>query len=260
MQQTSSLYRELLSGNYWTENRLAIGDLGRLVTRKGEVITFGGTSILVAASGADGGYDESHLVTVMPKSQVFSGSEPAVGCCVSGEIDAEMLKPAAEFTGLSRIAAYTRLTDGTRYSEWIPQGVYFLDSMEYNVDDTGVTWLTIHGYDAMMFAEQDYPASSGLDWPAKDIDVVNEIAAAMNVSVDSRTAEIMTAAYPVQYPAQYSCREVLGYIAAMYAGCFIMTESGELRLVCLWDIPAETRYLIDSTGYAITFGGDRILV
>ena len=49
-------------------------------------------------------------------------------------------------------------------------------------------------------------------------------------------------------------------IAAMYAGCFLMSESGELLLVCFWNIPKETRYLIDTHGYAITFGGDRIVV
>lgn len=260
MQQVSSLYRELLSGNHWKEVRLAIGDTGRLVTRSGERITFGGTGILVAASGADGGYSESQLVSVTPKASVFSSSEPSVGCCVSGEIDAEMLKPAGEITGMMRIAAYTRLTDGTRVSEWLPQGVYYLDTMSENVDDTGVVWLTIHGYDAMMFAEQDYPADSKLSWPARDIDVVREIASTIGVTVDSRTVDLMTAGYPVQYPPLYSCREVLGYIAAMYAGNFVINESGELRLICLWDIPAETRYLIDSTGYAITFGGDRILV
>ena len=70
----------------------------------------------------------------------------------------------------------------------------------------------------------------------------------------------MTWGYPVQYPAEYSCREVLGFIAAMYAGCFVISDLGELRLVALNSIPPETRRLITKDGFAITFGGVRILV
>ena len=55
-------------------------------------------------------------------------------------------------------------------------------------------------------------------------------------------------------------REILGYIAAMYAGNFIMSDDGKLRLVRLNEIGIETHYLVDTAGYVLTFGGDRILV
>ena len=155
MQETSALYKELLSGPHTNETRVSIGDTGRLITSSGDYITFGGTRILVAASGADGGYNESILSTVEAKASVFSGNEPEVGGCVSREVDIKMLKPASRFEGLSRIALYTRLTDGTRHSEWLPQGVYYLDSTEENADDDDVPWLQIHGSDALLFAEQD---------------------------------------------------------------------------------------------------------
>lgn len=261
MQETSALYKELLSGRHWKETRLSIGDTGRLVDKSGNRITFGGTGILVAASGTDGGYNESVFAEdgISTTSCLFDDDTPAVGCCVSGEIDVKMLKPAGRIEGLSRIAPYTRLTDGVRHSEWLPQGVYFLSSAYSDADEDDVQWTQIHGFDAMRKAEQDYP-SSKLQWPATDIDVVREIADAMGVSLDPRTVEIMTAAYPVEYSPDLSCREMLSYISAMYGGCFIMSEKGELRLVCFWDIPKETRYLINNAGYAITFGGVRILV
>lgn len=260
MQKTSALYKELLAGEHWKQTRVAIGDTGLLTDRQGSAITFGGTRILVASAGADGGYGMDMLASVETTGSIFSGEEPAVGAVVSGECDIKMLKPSAELDGLSRIAVYTRLTDGERYSEWLPQGVYFLDSMEVDADEEDVQWLTLHGCDALLFSEQDYPADSCLSWPAKDIDVVREIAGALNVTVDARTVARMTGGYPVQYDPSYCCREYLGYIAAMYAGSFVMSESGELRLVCFWDIPKETNCLTDHTGYTITFGGDRILV
>lgn len=259
MQQTSDLYRELLATNYRTETRLAIGEAGRLITKQGDSITFGGTSILVGASGADGGYDETILISLGTESRVFGEETPTVGCCVAGEIDIEMLKPVSEIQKQARLVPYVRLTDGVRYSEWIQKGVFYLDTRQKKEDGSNIEKLVIHGYDAMLKAEQTYPSSS-LRWPAKDIDVVRELAEFLDVSVDSRTEALMAWGYRIQYPAEYSCREVLSYIAAMYAGCFIMSDLGELRLVTINGIPAETRYLIAVAGQPITFGGVRILV
>ena len=111
----------------------------------------------------------------------------------------------------------------------------------------------------MLFADAYYSTST-LNWNAKDIDVVKEIEKAIGVEVDSRTFSLMKNNYEISYLAQYTYREVLGYIAAMYAGSFIINEVGQLRLVSLYELPKETRYLIDNTGYVIKFGGERILV
>lgn len=238
MQQTSDLYKELLAGPYSCETRLTIGE---------------------SSSGADGGFDESVLFSIKTYSRMFSNDTPTVGSCVSGEIDVEMLQPVIDIPRKERLVPYVRLTDGTRHSEWIQKGVYFIDTRKTQKGSENWNRLILHGYDSMLRAEQDYPSST-LKWPATDIHVVREIAAFMGVSVDSRTDEIMTRGYAVQYPSGYSCREVLGYIAAMYAGCFIMSDLGELRLVQLNSIPPETRYLVDGSGNAITFGGVRILV
>ena len=259
MQETSALYKELLSSEHSIDTRLTVGEAGVLITKRGEAITFGGVSILVGTTGADGGYDESLLVSMETKAKVFKDRTPTVGQCISAEINIEMHKPYGEIPKQARLVPYVRLTDGTRHSEWIQKGVFYIDTRSKKEDGSAIEKIVIHGYDAMLKAEQDYPESS-LSWPAKDIDVVREIARFLGVPVDKRTVELINYGYPVQYPSGYSCREVLGYIAAMYAGCFIMSDVGELRLVGLTDIPEETRYLITEDGYSITFGGVRILV
>ena len=259
MQATSDLYKELLASNHKKETRLAIGETGSLITKSGEYITFGGVRILVGASGADGGYDESLLMSMETDKRVFNDDTPTVGDCVSGEIDIEMHKPLGEIPKQARLVPYVRLTDGSRHSEWIQKGVYYVDTRKKKEDGSAIEKIVIHGYDDMLKAEQDYPESE-LQWPATDIDVVREIAAFIGVSVDERTVAIMTKGYMVQYPGGYTCKETLCYIAAMYAGCFIMSDIGELRLVTLAGIPKETRYLIASAGQPITFGGVKILV
>lgn len=265
MQQTSVLYRELFQkyqegqSDVRYETRLAIGDTGVLVTQSGESITFGGFSILVGTSGADSGYDESFLITLGADFRIFSGEAPTVGSCVASEIDVVMMKPIAALPRRGRMVPYVRLTDGTRHSEWLQKGVFYIDTRETIEDGSSIKKIAFHGYDDMLKAEQDYPASK-LAWPAKDTDVVKEIAAFMDVKVDSRTLTVMKRSYQIEYPAGYTCREVLGYIAAMYAGCFVMSDLGELRLITIYGIEKETRYLIDRDGSAITFGGVRILV
>ena len=265
MHETSPLYKELFS-EYQAgapevkfETSLAIGETGVLITKQGDSITFGGVSILVGATGGDGGYDESLLMSVSTSPSVFTEESPSVGNCVSAEIDVKMLKPLGEIPAMARIVPYVRLTDGARHSEWIQKGVFYIDTRRKKEDGSQIEKIVIHGYDDMLKAEQDYPPSK-LSWPAKDIDVVKEIAEFIGVSLDTRTETVMKHGYIIQYPSNYSCREVLGYIAAMYGGCFTMSDLGELRLVALTGIPPETRYLIAEAGRAITFGGVRILV
>lgn len=256
MQVTSDLYKELLASNHHKEVRLAIGETGKLITKSGDAISFGGVSILVGSSGADGGYDESRLISLKTSRRVFSEDTPTVGNCVAGEISIEMLAPVSTIPRQARLVPYIRLTDGVRYSEWIQKGVYYIDTRDTT---STIGRLTIHGYDAMLKLEQDYPASA-LTWPARDIDVVREIANYIGVSIDSRTVAVLTRGYTVGYTTDYSCREILGYIGAMYAGCWVMSDLGELHLIRLYDLPAETRYLVTGNAEPITFGGVRICV
>ena len=265
MQQTSAIYQELLAryqagdANVKVESRLAIGKTGVLITKQGDSITFGGVSILVGISGGDSGYDESLLVSMKADFRVFAEDTPAVGSCVAAEIDVEMVKPSGEIPRQARMTPYVRLTDGKQHSEWIQKGVFYIDTRDKKEDGSSIEKIKIHGYDDMLKAEQDYPAST-ISWPAKDIDVVRELASFMGVAIDVRILEVLNKGYVIPYPADYSCREVLGYIAAMYAGCFVMSNAGELRLIAVNGIPKETRYLIAAAGQPITFGGVRILV
>ena len=138
MQKTSDLYRELLASNYKTETRLAIGETGRLITKQGDSITFGGTSILVGATGPDGGYDQTILISLGTENGVFGEETPTVGCCVAGEIDIEMLKPVGEIPKQARLVPYVRLTDSTRCSEWIQKGVFYLDTRQKKEDGSNI--------------------------------------------------------------------------------------------------------------------------
>ena len=145
-------------------------------------------------------------------------------------------------------------------SEWIPQGVYFIDTREVTANNNGLDILTLHGFDAMMKAEQPYSSNATVS-DATDTEYVQAIADAIGVEVDSRTWDIMRG-YTMPFPLGYSMREVLGYIASSYIGSFIITDVGKLRLVSLLGLPeiSTESLLADEYGNAIIFGEDAILV
>lgn len=268
MQPTSELYQQLyMSGNYRVETSLVVGESGRLITDQGYVLTFGGDAILISSSGADGGYNEGMLISLKTTRRVFANNVPEVGCCTCGEIYVEMLMPIGDFPPKAMLAPFVRLVsteDNRIYSEWIRKGVFYIDSRTNTKNRDNLDILRLHGYDAMIKANQDY-ATPGISFPNTDINVVRDIANIMGVQVDTDTIPKLNKGYIVQYPAQYTMRETLQYIGAMYAGNWIINDFGALQLICLNDLPPETSLLTDELGYRLTFGEDpeevdRILV
>lgn len=202
-------------------------------------------------------YDKSVLVEMTTSLTMFSGT-PEIGKAVAGQISVKMLTPQNEIPVMAEMKPYVRVCTATQQSEWIQQGVFYIDTRETTKNETGENVLSIHGFDAMLKAEQMY--NGRITGDSTDIQMVNEIAYQLGVDVDARTAALMTNGYNIPLPTGYTYREILGYIAAMYVGCFIMSDAGELRLVSILELPPETNYLIDQLGDVITFGGDRILV
>lgn len=259
MQDTSPLYRQILADpNHYFEVSVVIGESGDLVTERGETILFGGTAILVARSGPDSGFYGSQIFSLKTSSQMF-GNDPEIGRAIAQEIELQMLQPSGDLPPMAQIVPYVRACTDTQQSEWLQQGVFYIDTRETSVSYDGLQILTLHGFDAMLMTEQEY-ASTGIDWPATDINVVREIASKIGVTIDSRTEALMTGGYAYPLPTGYTLREMLGYIAAAYLGCFIISETGQLRLVSLLELPSDTALLVDSIGDYITFGGDRIKV
>lgn len=267
MQQTSDTYKRILaSGDYWFENSVTVGDSGRLVDNDGGLILFGGDAILVDTGGPEAGFREDKLISVKSNHEFFADGTPGVGSAVAGYVDVQMKAPY-NVPKKARVSLYSRAENDTEVSEWVPQGVYFIDTREQTNTGLGYDVLKFQAYDAMLLAEVSYPSDSEHDYPMLDKDMVQFIADNMRIDpngrgiqVDPRTWEIMTAGHYFPLPVGYSMREVLCMIAAAYAGNFIISPVGELLLVSMFDLPPETRHLITEDGFTVTFGGLYILI
>lgn len=244
MQQTSALWQTLFT------NPNHIIEMALIINGSSSAVPFGNDGMT---------YGESYIIGMQTNKRVFSGDLPEVGCCIAGEIDLKLVNLYDAIPRMARLSPFVRVRVGDTCSEWIQKGVFFIDTREKAVNDDGIDLISIHGFDAMLKTEVEYPTTT-LSFPALDINVVNEIASAIGCSVDARTTAKLTSQYMIPYPAQYTMRETLSYIGMMYAGNWIINDVGKLQLIQLNDLPAETNRLINEVGYYITFGGYRILV
>lgn len=207
-------------------------------------------------------YTEQSVISLKISGGLFSSQIPAVGCCVSREIDLTIF-PISTIPRMAEIKVESRLIlpnlltgEVIEASEWLPKGTFYIDTRQ---TDKVSGALIIHGYDAMLKAEQTFlTETTEDDWPKPMDEVVAEIANRMGVKIDSRT--VVSHTLKAGYPLEYTMREVLGYIASAHAGNWIITDAGELRLIGLADIPPETFYLVTENGDVILFGDTRILI
>lgn len=209
--------------------------------------------------GSPSRVERDKIWSLKTHSVAFAQRTPGVGACLSSELDASITRPTWSVPKMAKVRPYIRVTDGVDYSEWVPQGVYYIDTREHTKNDDGLNLMNFHCYDGMLKAEQDYPETS-ISWPAKDADVIREVAGFLGVGVDQRTWDIVNKNYEIGLPVGYSLRETLGNIGAMYAGNWVMNYDGDLLLIALGNIIKETNYLITESNQVIVFGGDRILV
>lgn len=282
MQSTSALYKQILANqNHWFETKLLIVGVGefdetQLFSINTNIEMFQNSPTVGTASSGEIEVKMLNPSDPIPTMATLIPYVRAVGLAPTGgsaEIDDGILTADdatisndilafAEGTAIindSDVVEFIATDYEESYSEWIQQGVYFVDTREVIKSESNVDVLVLHGYDAMLKAEQMFVSGTILG-DSVDIDMVNEIARLMGVAVDERTTALMTMGYTIPLPTGYTLREVLGYIASMYVGGFIITDVGKLRLVSVLEMPEETNYLINEEYDYITFGGYRILV
>lgn len=232
MQPVSILYRQLLAANAPKEIQAIINNVV---------------------------YDQTKIVSASSKAALMDKAA-TIGNCVAKELNLVLRNPG-EIPRMAEIRMQFRLNNGTQQSEWLPKGTFFIDTR-----DEGNGVLTIDAFDPMLKCDQSFTTSGEQGtWPRTDITIVNQICSRIGVTLDSRTAEIITAGYTIQYPGfgegAYTMRELLGFIGSMYAGNWIITDENKLRLLVLGDMPdGSTSLLITEYGEYITMGGFRIRV
>lgn len=193
------------------------------------------TKCQTAVSIAGTAYTEFSIISLETSGGLYAKKIPAVGGAVSREIDLAFLPGSEVIPRMAEIRISASLVLDEQASEPLPKGVFYFDT-RYLDETTGA--LVVHGYDAMLKAEDQYiptDSPSGT-WPRKMTTVVADICVRIGVTLDART--VINADWEVEYPSDMSMREILGYIAAAHVGNWTITDAGELYLVPL--VPSGT--------------------
>ena len=169
------------------------------------------------------------------KREMFSGNTPVVGCCVAGTFECTIFEASENVPRMATVIPAFRITDGTNTSEWITLGTFYIDTRSV---DKSTAALSLFCYDRMLVADgvdgKSYAdVTAFTTWPQTMSAVVSEIATIMGITVDSRTVINGGTGYMVDYPNDYTMREVLGFIAAAHCGNWTITADNKLRLVPL---------------------------
>lgn len=193
-------------------------------------------------------YDEDDLFSVEIHRSLFSTLSVGNTCA------AELTITFAPKGTIPRMASIKVFGRKAAEDPWGSFGVFFTDVRKNN---GGLMEIT--AYDAMLKAEQVFLAEGDTgEWPRTQTAVVAEICTRMGVELDSRT---VLGSYPVEYPNDFTMREILGYIAAAQGGNWIVTGAGKLLLIPLFgSMPSETSYLVTEDGDAIVMGDVRLVV
>lgn len=138
-------------------------------------------------------YDMDELIEMQTSHRLYDKGVSA-GNTVAGTIDVRLIASSSDIATMAQLRPYVRVTDGTNTSEWLPRGVYWIDTRDYD-KETGI--LTLQGFDAMLKGEQDFLAYGDQGtWPQIDINVLCDIADKMELGSDVYTAVINPSGNP----------------------------------------------------------------
>lgn len=206
-------------------------------------------------------YEMGRIISATISGGIFEKDTVCIGSAVSRELDLVLINPGVIPKG-AKIQMYYRLSARvpveindqpgymTSVSDWMPKGVFFIDTRSTDVT-TGV--MTIHAYDCIMRAEQEWTPDQSLEFPLAMNKAAEAIAKVLGTTLDARCE--WPREFKIDYPFGYTCRDILRFIAIAYGGNWTVTEDGKLRLLRLNSLLPETGYLVKENGAVIVFGG-----
>lgn len=214
MHQTSDTYKKILAGKHRVETVLQVG------SNADAAVCW---SIPGTVYGAD------MITKISQKGDILDREAPGIGYFVARKLEITMLDPGKQVSTMGRLVPYSRLVSDGGVSEWIPKGVFYVDTRKKAMVDAQAATVSVVAYDAGLKASIDYDGAD-LTWPATDVQVVADIAGKIETAYDVSN---LTGGFTIAKPEEKTCCEVLRGIAALYGGNFTVDDCGVLRLLPL---------------------------
>lgn len=214
MHKPSDTYKKILAGKHRVETVLQVGS---------------SADVAVCWSIPGTVYGADMITKISQRGDILDREAPGIGYFVARKLEITMLDPGKQVSAMGRLVPYSRLVSDDGVSEWIPKGVFYVDTRKKAMVDTQTATVDIIGYDAGLKASIDYDAAA-LTWPATDAQVVADIAEKIETAYDVSN---LAGGFTIAKPEEKTCCEVLRGIAALYGGNFTVDDCGVLRLLPL---------------------------
>lgn len=176
-------------------------------------------------------YTRRHFARVSIDEGIAAGDELEIGSCIAAQLDVTFLEGIDLPIG-AELRPYLRFTDyeGENPSEWLPLGVFYVDSKPSTRQIGDYTCL-----DKMAQAEQEYITE--LLYPAPMQEVLIE--ALTQIGADTAYECVDTYMVNIE-PVKYTVRDVLKHIASAHGGCARFGRDGLFTVVELHQEPVYT--------------------
>lgn len=191
-------------------------------------------------------YGMDKLFSLTTDSKIFT-DRSTIGGVYSATCEFSLLGDGADIPRMAIVRPMYRVTNGTSTSEWIAKGSFNIDTRSVTDNGGGIKVFSAFCYDRMTLANKPY-TDSALIWPAKDVDIITEIAHGIGCVVDGRVSNYITMERMLSEPGENETyRDYLSYIGVMYGGNWVISDDGYLEFIPLG--PIQTQSGRDDTMY-----------
>ena len=126
---------------------------------------------------------------------------------------------------MASVIPYVRMSGVAGHTEWVPLGVFYIDTRKKQ----GVR-LILECYDkALMMDVPFIVEGQSLEYPLPMTEALSYICSRLGVSMTNM--ETINKDFSIEYPNNFTMREVAGFIASANAGNFTFDYDGNLKLV-----------------------------
>jgi len=166
-------------------------------------------------------YNSNKVVEFELYESIVEGEDYTIGAAVPTRLDLT-IRTEDIFPSNAEIKPYIKLYGDGTSSEWMPLGVFYIDSRKYIND----VWEFVC-YDKLMLANQ--PWETSLMLPNTMDNVMNEICTILDIELASG---LLIHSYDVPLTTQeFTIRQIIGYIAACHASNAKINKDGKLAFI-----------------------------
>jgi hypothetical protein len=167
-------------------------------------------------------YGNDEVVSIEVEDSIAAGEEMELGSVIASKVTIS-LRTQDAIAENAKIVPEIRMNGSDGYTEWVPPGVFYIDSRSMQ---NGVWTLT--GYDKLITTSQTF--ESGLVYPISMAAVLAEICGQLGLTLDASV--VINPAYTIPWQdVDISIRDMLSYIASAHGACVKLTKTEKLAFI-----------------------------